>query len=225
MLADVAARIASVDEETDFERGVRRFGELRMRMMLGVVVAVLTANALLDRPTVDSMLFAVALAVGLSPELLPAIVSVSLARGARRLESAGVPVRRLDAIEDLGGMDVLCTDKTGTLTSGTMKPVAAVDAQGLPAADVLRWGFPNAAFETGIDNPMDRALIEAGPQAGLSTTGWAKVDGIPYDFSRRRLTIVVATEDESDRHLLKRPTPSPTRWRSPSRASCASRTR
>jgi P-type Mg2+ transporter len=202
VLADVAARIATPEQETEFERGVRRFGELLLRVMLGVVVLVLTANTLLGRPAIESMLFAVALAVGLSPELLPAIVSVSLARGARRLAAAGVLVRRLDAIEDLGGIDVLCTDKTGTLTVGTMALSAATDGDGHASAEVLRLAHLNAAFETGIDNPMDAAIVEAGERAGLTTAGWTKIDEIPYDFVRRRLTIVVESRDNGPRHLL-----------------------
>ncbi len=202
VLADVAARIATRNEETEFERGVRRFGELLLRVMLGVVVAVLAANALLGRPAIESLLFAVALAVGLSPELLPAIVSVSLARGARRLAAAGVLVRRLDAIEDLGGMDVLCTDKTGTLTVGTMALAGSFDAQGQPSDEVLRLAHLNAAFETGIVNPMDAAIVDAGQRAGLTTAGWTKVDEIPYDFMRRRLTIVARREDTPAQHLI-----------------------
>jgi Mg2+-importing ATPase len=202
LLAEMAARLAGGDEETEFERGVRRFGELLLRVMLGVVVGVLTANALLGRPAVESMLFAVALAVGLSPELLPAIVSVSLARGARRLAAAGVLVRRLDAIEDLGGMDVLCSDKTGTLTAGTMELVATLDSSGRDDPAVLQRAHLNAAFETGIDNPMDHAIVAAGERAGLSTRGWTKIDEIPYDFARRRLTIVVAPEAAPGQHLL-----------------------
>jgi Mg2+-importing ATPase len=202
LLADVAARIAARDEETEFERGVRRFGELLLRVMLGVVVLVLVANELLGRPAVESLLFAVALAVGLSPELLPAIVSVSLARGARTLARAGVLVRRLNAIEDLGGIDVLCTDKTGTLTLGVMALAGAVDAAGADSADALRLAFLNAAFETGIDNPIDAALVDAGMRAGLATSGWTKIDEIPYDFARRRLTIVLAPEREPAAHLI-----------------------
>jgi P-type Mg2+ transporter len=202
VLADVAARIATRDEETEFECGVRRFGELLLRVMLGVVVLVLTANTLLGRPAIESMLFAVALAVGLSPELLPAIVSVSLARGARRLASVGVLVRRLDAIEDLGGIDVLCTNKTGTLTAGTMGLSAATDGDGVASAEVLRLAHLNAAFETGIDNPMDAAIVKAGERAGLTTAGRTKVDEIPYDFVRRRLTIVVESHDNGARHTL-----------------------
>jgi len=202
VLADVAARLATPPPETAFARGLRRFGELLLRVMVAVVVLVLVANQALGRPLIDSLLFAMALAVGLSPELLPAIVSVSLARGARRLAAAGVMVRRLDAIEDLGSVDVLCTDKTGTLTTGTMALAGALDAEGRTSARVQQWAFLNAAFETGIENPLDEAIVAAGRAVGLSTDGWTKVDEIPYDFVRKRLTIVVAAPGDADRHLL-----------------------
>ncbi|HET7524515.1 MAG TPA: magnesium-translocating P-type ATPase, partial [Burkholderiaceae bacterium] len=201
-MAAVAERVGAPDEETEFERGVRRFGNLLLRVMLGVVVIVLLVNQALGRPLIESALFAVALAVGLSPELLPAIVSVSLARGARRLSAGGVLVRRLDAIEDLGGIDTLCTDKTGTLTIGTMALDGALDAAGVASHDVLHAAWLNAMFETGIDNPIDAALAKAGRDAGLSEAGWIKIDEIPYDFARRRLTIVVAASDDAPRHRL-----------------------
>ncbi len=202
LLAEVSSRIAARAPETMFASGVRRFGEMLLRVMLVVVVAVLVVNQLMGRPVVDSLLFAVALAVGLSPELLPAIVSVSLARGARELAASGVLVRRLEAIEDLGLMNVLCTDKTGTLTSGEMRLVAAHDPQGEHNPEVLRLAHLNAAFETGIDNPLDTALVQAGTAVGLDTAGWTKIDEIPYDFVRRRLTIVVARHGEPGTHVL-----------------------
>lgn len=202
LLAEVGAHLARRAPETAFARGVRHFGEMLLRVMTVVVVTVLVANQLLERPVVDSLLFAVALAVGLSPELLPAIVSVSLARGARELAAAGVLVRRLEAIEDLGGMDVLCTDKTGTLTAGEMTLEATLDPEGHASPEVLRLAHLNAAFETGIDNPLDAALVQAGARAGLHAGGWRKIDEIPYDFQRRRLTIVVAREDDPEVHLL-----------------------
>jgi len=190
-MGGIAARLALPPPEGDFARGVRHFGEMLLRVMLGVVVAVLVVNQWLGRPIIDSLLFAMALAVGLSPELLPAIVSVALSGAARRLGAGGVLVRRLEAIEDLGGMDVLCTDKTGTLTVGVMALEAATDADGTPSREVLGLACLNAGFETGIANPMDAALVAAAANAGLGTTGWIKVDEIPYDFVRKRLTIVV----------------------------------
>jgi P-type Mg2+ transporter len=201
-MGHVAQRLATQAPETEFARGVRHFGELLLRVMLLVVVAVLVANQLLGRPAIDSLLFAVALAVGLSPELLPAIVSVSLARGARALAASGVLVRRLEAIEDLGGMDVLCTDKTGTLTVGTMALAAALDPAGEDSLEALRLAYLNSAFETGIENPLDAAIVQAGAQAGFNTAGWTKVDELPYDFVRKRLTIVAAADGDVGRHCL-----------------------
>jgi Mg2+-importing ATPase len=191
----IAARIGQRAPEPEFARGVRQFGTLLVRVMVLVVLFVLTVNQLLGRPVVESLLFAVALAVGLTPELLPAIVSVTLARGARAMARRGVIVRRLEAIEDLGSIDVLCTDKTGTLTEGTVRLHSAVDVEGLASAAVLRLAFLNAAFETGIDNPLDAALVAAGESQGLSTAGCRKVDEIPYDFIRKRLTIVLDDGD------------------------------
>jgi Mg2+-importing ATPase len=197
----IAARVSVQAGETEFARGVRQFGQLLLRVMVLAVLFVITVNQLLGRPVVESLLFAVALAVGLTPELLPAIVSVTLSRGARDMASRGVIVRRLDAIEDLGSIDVLCTDKTGTLTEGAITLERAVDARGEPSAEVLRLAFVNAALETGIDNPLDAALVAAGEKQGLKTAGWRKVDEIPYDFIRKRLTIVVDDGDPGG-HLV-----------------------
>ena len=188
---EIAKRVGEADEETSFERGVRKFGGMLVRVMIVIVLAVLVVNQLLGRPIVDSLLFAVALAVGLSPELLPAIISVTLAAGARHLAEGGVIVRRLDAIENLGSMDVLCTDKTGTLTEGEVRLEQALDLEGAPCPPVLEAAYLNAALESGIANPLDQAIAAAGLAAGLSTAPWAKRDEIPYDFNRRRLSIVV----------------------------------
>jgi Mg2+-importing ATPase len=191
-LGAIAGRLRSTPPETEFARGVRQFGALLVRMMVVIVLFVLATNYALGRPVLDSLLFAVALAVGLSPELLPAIISVTLAAGARAMAARGVIVRRLEAIENLGSMNILCTDKTGTLTTGTMTLHAALDADGEASADVLQLAYVNAALETGIENPLDEALSAAGTARGLTAEGWRKVGEIPYDFIRRRLTIVVA---------------------------------
>lgn len=198
----IAERLKARPAETDFVRGVRSFGYLLVRVMVVIVLFVLTANVALDRPAIESLLFAVALAVGLSPELLPAIISVTLSNGARIMSGRGVIVRRLDAIENLGSMDVLCTDKTGTLTTGEVVLDGAADPRGEESGEVRRLAFLNAAFETGIANPLDAAIVAAGEGAGLATAGYAKVDEIPYDFLRRRLTIVVAPERTPGRHLV-----------------------
>lgn len=198
----IAERLKARPAETDFVRGVRSFGYLLVRVMVVIVLFVLTANVALDRPAIESLLFAVALAVGLSPELLPAIISVTLSNGARIMSGRGVIVRRLDAIENLGSMDVLCTDKTGTLTTGEVVLDGAADPRGAISAEVRRLAFLNAAFESGIDNPLDAAIVSAGEGVGLTTAGYGKVDEIPYDFLRRRLTIVVSPDDTPGRHLV-----------------------
>lgn len=199
----IAERIGEIEEETEFARGVRRFGIMLVRVMIVIVLAVLTINQLMDRPVVESLLFAVALAVGLSPELLPAIISVTLAAGARHLARDGVIVRRLDAIENLGSMDVLCTDKTGTITEGVVQLDGAIDFEGNAAPEVLRAAFLNASFEAGIANPLDAAIVAAGSAARLATDPCRKLDEIPYDFSRRRLSIAVADPAmPGDRRLI-----------------------
>ncbi len=198
----IAARLRARQPETDFARGVRQFGYLLMRVMVLIVLFVLTVNFLLDRPVMESLLFAAALAVGLSPELLPAIISVTLSAGARAMSKRGVIVRRLDAIENLGSMSVLCTDKTGTLTEGTIVLCEVLDATHRPSDAVRQLAYVNAAFETGIENPLDAAIVAVGEAAGLSTAGLTKIDEIPYDFVRRRLTIVVAQKDVPGQHLF-----------------------
>ena len=198
----VAARLRGRPPETDFARGVRRFGYLLLRVMLAIVVSVLAVNLLLGRPVVDSLLFAAALAVGLSPELLPAIISVTLSAGARAMSRQGVIVRRLEAIENLGSMDILCTDKTGTLTEGVMALREATDSAGRASETVRQLAFVNASLETGIDNPLDAAVVAAGKAASLTVDGFTKIDEIPYDFMRRRLTIVCAPAAQPGRHLI-----------------------
>lgn len=198
----IAARLRARQPETDFARGVRQFGYLLIRVMVVIVLFVLTVNVALDRPVIESLLFAAALAVGLSPELLPAIISVTLSAGARAMGKRGVIVRRLDAIENLGSMSVLCTDKTGTLTEGTIVLSEVLDAANRPSDAVRQLAYVNAALETGIENPLDAAIVAVGAAAGLTTAGLTKIDEIPYDFVRRRLTIVVAEEDAPGRHMF-----------------------
>lgn len=198
----IAKHLRRQEPETEFARGARQFGTTLIRLMFLIVLVVLTVNQLLGRPIVESLLFAVALAVGLSPELLPAIISVTLSTGARRLARAGVLVRRLEAIENLGSMDVLCTDKTGTITSGCVSLAKAVDASGAVSDEVMRLGFLNAALETGIANPLDEALVGAGEHAGLTADGIQKIAEIPYDFTRRRLSVVIAPEAEPLVHQM-----------------------
>ena len=189
----IADRLVLRPPETEFERGLRRFGGFLIRLMLTVVVVVLAANILLHRPTIDTLLFAAALAVGLSPELLPAILTITLSHGARAMAREGVIVKRLNAIENLGSMDVLCTDKTGTLTRGVIELDAAVDPHGENSAEVLRLAVLNARLQTGIRNALDDAVVARGERERLATWTTAKIDEIPYDFQRRRLSIVTGS--------------------------------
>jgi len=188
----IAERLSLRPPLTEFERGVRSFGYLLTRVMFVMVVIVLAVNIFLAKPPLDSLLFALALAVGLAPELLPAIVSITLSHGAQRMAERGVIVRRLNAIENFGSMDVLCTDKTGTLTEGVVRLDGALDPEGQPSTAVLRYAYLNAHFQTGLANPLDAAIQtyarQAGPPIGLER----KVDEIPYDFVRKRLSVVTA---------------------------------
>jgi len=192
VFGQIATRLSLRPPETEFERGIQRFGYLLTQVMLVMVVVVLAVNVFLAKPPIDSLLFALALAVGLAPELLPAIISITLAHGAQRMARLGVIVRRLNAIENFGSMDVLCTDKTGTLTQGVVRLDGALDPEGQPSTAVLRSTYLNAHYQTGLNNPLDEAIDTCAQQAGLSIGTDQKVAEIPYDFVRKRLSVVTA---------------------------------
>jgi Mg2+-importing ATPase len=195
--ASIAATIARTVPETAFARGIRRFGYLMTEIMLAIVIVVFFVNLLLHRPLIDSLLFSLALAVGLTPELLPAIISVTLARGARAMAGGGVIVRRLESIESLGSMDLLCTDKTGTLTEGVIHLDGCTDPSGTASPQVRLWALLNATLQMGMENPLDSA-IAAGRTDRDDCAAYAKVDEIPYDFVRKRLSVVVRRKDGAD---------------------------
>jgi Mg2+-importing ATPase len=178
--------------ETEFERGIRQFGNMLTQVMLVIVVIVLGVNIFLKKPILDSLLFSLALAVGLTPELLPAIISITLSYGAQQMAKRGVIVRRLNSIENFGSMDVLCTDKTGTLTEGVVHLDGAFDTQGQSSEAVLRYAYLNAYNQTGLDNPLDGAVQTAAQKAGINISNEQKVDEIPYDFVRKRLSVITA---------------------------------
>lgn len=203
VFGQIAERLKLRPPETEFERGVQRFGYLLTRVMLVMVVVVLAVNILRAKPALDSLLFALALAVGLTPELLPAIISITLAHGAQRMAKRGVIVRRLNAIENFGSMDVLCTDKTGTLTEGVVLLKDAIGAQGQPSAAVLRLAYLNAHHQTGLSNPLDEAINIYGRDAGVDIRGEQKIDEIPYDFIRKRLSIIVADQHGTRTLIVK----------------------
>ncbi|HEX6534467.1 MAG TPA: magnesium-translocating P-type ATPase [Gemmatimonadaceae bacterium] len=193
----IAGRLAFRPPETEFEHGVRRFGYLLLDIAMALAIVIFAINVALHRPVLDALLFTLALTVGLTPQLLPAIVSVTLSQGARHMARERVIVRRLASIEDLGGMEILCADKTGTITEGMVAVRGAEDWTGAPSDRARLFAYLNASMETGFPNPIDDAL-RASPVPGAS--GWAKTDEVPYDFVRKRLS--VAATDGRRRLLI-----------------------
>ncbi|WP_411821891.1 magnesium-translocating P-type ATPase [Leptospira sp. 'Mane'] len=181
-------------EETEFERGIRRFGNFLMEVTLVLVIAIFGINVYLDRPVLDSFLFSIALAVGLTPQLLPAIISINLSHGAKEMAKAKVIVKKLSSIENFGSMNVLCSDKTGTLTEGSVRLHHSFGVEGEESEDVFLHAYLNAYFESGFINPIDEAIRNAGK---FDISGYEKKDEIPYDFNRKRLSILAWHKDSS----------------------------
>ena len=173
--------------ETEFEHGVQRFGYFLMELTLLLIVGIFVVNVYLVRPVLEAFLFSLALAVGLTPQLLPAIISVNLAHGARRMAEQHVIVRRLASIENFGSMDVLCSDKTGTLTEGTIRVDGQIGIDGQPSDEVRLLAAINAEFESGYTNPIDQAIRTS---HGCDLSKWSKLGEVPYDFIRKRLSIL-----------------------------------
>jgi Mg2+-importing ATPase len=192
----LSERLKLRPQETDFERGIRQFGYFLMEVTLVMVVAIFAINVYLARPVLDSFLFSLALAVGLTPQLLPAIIGINLAHGAKRMAREKVIVKRLASIENFGSMNVICSDKTGTLTEGIVHLQSALDAIGAPSDRVLLYAYLNAFYETGFTNPIDEAIRT---HRQFDLTGYEKADEIPYDFLRKRLSILVS---HADTHLM-----------------------
>jgi Mg2+-importing ATPase len=187
----IAEHLRRPAPETEFDKGLRRFGALLLWIMLVMVLLVFAAHAYKGGANAESMMFAVALAVGLSPELLPAILTINLASSAQRMAGLGVLVRRLNAIENLGSMDILCTDKTGTITEGVIELEGAYDVHGQPSHAVLEAAAWNASFQTGMSNPLDDSILHAWEPQGSE----AKLGEIPYDFVRKRLSVIISAAD------------------------------
>jgi Mg2+-importing ATPase len=204
-LGRVAARLRLRPPETEFEHGLRRFGSLLLHLTLVLVIVIFAVNVYLERPPLDSLLFAVALAVGLTPQLLPAVVSVNLAHGARRMAAGGVIVKRLAAIEDFGSMEVLCTDKTGTLTEGAVRVHAALDLEGRESERVLFHAYLGAVHATGLHGPIDLAIRA---HRAFDVARHRKLDEVPYDFGRKRSSVLVATEGGESLLVTKGALPS-----------------
>ena len=189
---DIAARLSERPPETEFDRGTRQFGILIMKTVFFLVLFILVVSVGMHRDALESLLFAVALAVGLTPEFLPMITTVTLSMGALRMARSKVIVKHLDAIENLGSIDLLCSDKTGTLTSGEMELDSSLDPFGEPSERPLFLGYLNSRFESGIKSPLDASILKCPPPQNIDRC--EKTDEIPFDFERRRLSIVVRTD-------------------------------
>jgi len=215
IFGDIARRLATRSPETEFERGTKRFGLLIMKTTILLVLFVLLVAVLLHHDFMESLLFAVALAVGLTPEFLPMITTVTLAQGAVHMARKKVIVKHLEAMQNFGSIDVLCSDKTGTLTSGEMALDQHLDTFGNSSERVFLLAYLNSLHETGVSNPLDEAIKDRHRCDPLDTAvlrhdhpdihGYRKIDEIPFDFERRRVSIVV--ENNSARLLITKGAP------------------
>ena len=192
----VSERLKLKAPETEFEHGIRRFGYFLGEVTLVLVVIIFAINVYLHRPVLESFLFSLALAVGLTPQLLPAIISINLAHGAKKMAQKKVIVKRLASIENFGSMNVICSDKTGTLTEGTVQVESALDVNGDANEKVFLFAYLNAFYETGFTNPIDEAILN---YRKIDLSEYQKQDEIPYDFLRKRLSIAVT---HGDAHLM-----------------------
>jgi Mg2+-importing ATPase len=189
----IAKQLTLRPPETEFEQGIRRFGYLLTEIMLILTLVVFAINVIFQKPAISSLLFSVALAVGITPQLLPAIINITLAKGSRNMAKKGVIVRRLTAIENFGSMDILCADKTGTLTEGIVRLDGAVDTKAQPSDTVFRLAFLNSSLQTGLVNPLDEAIIGF---KTINTSSVIKLGEIPYDFFRKRLSVIIQDGSE-----------------------------
>ncbi|GCC50372.1 magnesium-translocating P-type ATPase [Chryseotalea sanaruensis] len=184
------------EPETAFEKGIKKFGYMIMQITMILSIIIFIINIYLGKNVIDSILFALALAVGMTPELLPAIITITLSAGAKRLVDKKVIVKKLSAIQNLGAVNVFCSDKTGTLTEGKISVQYTVDSNDNDWPRIKTFAYLNSRFETGFTNPMDEAIRNL---TDIDIDGYQKVDEVPYDFIRKRLSIAVAFQGM---HLL-----------------------
>ncbi len=193
VFGNIAASITRPADETAFEKGIRKFGFLLMQITIVLALVILAVNIYFGRPLMDSLLFGLALAVGMAPELLPAIMTIAMSAGAKRMAQQKVIVRKLSSIQNLGEINLFCSDKTGTLTEGVLEVSSIVNAEGIEDDKVRQFAFLNASFETGFANPMDEALRY---MENVSAGDYIKTDEVPYDFIRKRLSVCVSNGKE-----------------------------
>jgi Mg2+-importing ATPase len=199
---EIAARLGEVPPETEFTRGLSRFGRMLGETVVFLVLFLVLVSVVLRRDPLESLLFAVALAVGIVPEFMPMITTLTLASGAVRMARRRVIVKHLAAIQNFGGIDVLCSDKTGTLTRGTVALAEVLDAMGRADDGALALAALNARWSSGIHSPLDDAVLA---RAGGAPDDWRKIDEIPFDAERRRASVVV--EGPTERLLVTKGAP------------------
>jgi len=190
----VSERLKLRPAETEFEKGIRRFGYLLMEVTLVMIFVIFAFNVYLHKPIIDSFLFSLALAVGLTPTLLPAIISINLSHGAKRMAKENVIVKKLNSIENFGSMNVLCSDKTGTFTEGKVTIYSLTDAEENKSDKVILYAQLNAHYQTGFVNPIDEAIIN---YQKINLKDISKVGEIPYDFLRKRLSVIISKQDNN----------------------------
>jgi len=191
---EIARKTAERKPETEFETGLRKFGYLIMQVTFILIIAVFFINTLEKHNIMSSLLFSVVLAVGLTPGLLPVILSINLSRGALAMSKKGVIVKRLAAIQNFGSMDVLCSDKTGTLTENRVEVIRHVDIEDKESEKVFLYSILNSRYQTGLRSPMDEAILA---HKEVNTDQYQRIDEVPFDFVRKRLSVVVKENQDN----------------------------
>ena len=186
----ITASLGAKDSSTDFEKGIKNFGNLILHVTAILIGLIFIFNIVLDKPLLESFMFALALSVGLTPQMLPAIISANLSKGAKRMSAQGVIVKKLNAIENFGAMTIMCSDKTGTITKGEIKLDAAIDVEGKPSETLKTLATLNAYFQEGYKNPIDKAILEGYTK---NFSGYKKLFEIPYSFENKLLSVIVKT--------------------------------
>lgn len=196
----ITASLDEKDSDTDFEKGIRDFGNLILHVTTLLIGLIFVFNIILDKPFLESFMFALALSVGLTPQMLPAIISVNLSQGAKRMSEQGVIVKKLNAIENFGSMTVMCSDKTGTITQGKVKLDAALDCNGKKSDNICKLAAINSYFQEGYANPIDKAILDANTN---DFSKYEKLFEIPYSFEFKLLSVMVRTDrDFSGRNIM-----------------------
>lgn len=196
----ITASLSQKDSDTDFEKGIKDFGSLILHVTTLLIGLIFIFNIILNKPFLESFMFALALSVGLTPQMLPAIISVNLSQGAKRMSEQGVIVKKLNAIENFGSMTIMCSDKTGTITKGKVKLDRALNFYGEELEDISKFAAINSYFQEGYANPIDQAILSANKE---DFSAYKKLFEIPYSFENKILSVMVKTgSDLSNKNLM-----------------------